>query len=100
MWPFKEFWEKGYVHFTPPKNSVEYVRYADFRKDPVENHLRTPSGKIELFSEKIASFGYSDCPGYPVWLEPTEGISSPLVKKYPFQLLTPHPEHRLHSPTG
>lgn len=95
--PFEEFWEKGYVHFTPPKDSIEYVRYADFREDPVKNHLRTPSGKIELFSEKIASFGYSDCPGYPVWLEPTEGINSPLVKKYPFQLLTPHPERRLHS---
>jgi len=94
---FSDFWKKGYVHFTSPKSSREYVRHADFRKDPVANYLRTPSGKIELFSEKVASFGYNDCPGYPAWIEPTEGPASYMAKKYPFQLITPHPIHRLHS---
>ncbi|MGE4268176.1 MAG: molybdopterin-dependent oxidoreductase [Deferribacterales bacterium] len=94
---FNDFWKKGYVHFIAPKSSREYVRHADFRKDPVANYLRTPSGKIELFSEKVASFGYNDCPGYPAWIEPTEGPASYMAKKYPFQLITPHPIHRLHS---
>lgn len=95
--PFKDFWDKGYVHFTPSKESREYVRHAGFREDPVKNHLSTPSGKIELFCEKIASFGYDDCPGYPVWIEPVESQNSFLGKKYPYQLISPHPLSRLHS---
>ncbi|WP_415238734.1 molybdopterin-dependent oxidoreductase [Seleniivibrio woodruffii] len=94
---FEDFWKQGYVHFSAPKKNREFVRHADFRKDPVNNHLRTPSGKIELFSEKISSFGYEDCPGHPVWLDPIEGPSSYLAKRYPFQLITPHPKYRLHS---
>lgn len=94
---FDDFWKKGYVHFSAPKSSREYVRHADFRKDPVANFLRTPSGKIELFSEKVASFGYNDCPGYPTWIEPQEGPASYMAKRFPFQLITPHPTHRLHS---
>ncbi|ADD68937.1 molybdopterin oxidoreductase [Denitrovibrio acetiphilus DSM 12809] len=94
---FADFWDKGYVHFPPLKGSRDFVRHADFRNDPVKKHLRTPSGKIELFSEKIASFGYRDCPGHPAWIEPSEGIGSYLSRKYPFQLISPHPEHRLHS---
>jgi len=95
--PFEEFWEKGYIHLIPPENTKQFVRHSDFRNDPVNNHLITPSGKIELFCEKIASFGYKDCPGYPAWLEPAEGPETELGKEYPFQLITPHPLHRLHS---
>ena len=36
-----------------------------FRSDPAANPLRTPSGKIELYSEKIAGFNYDDCAGHP-----------------------------------
>ena len=37
--------------------------FEAFRGDPDANPLKTPSGKIELYSETIASFGYDDCPG-------------------------------------
>jgi trimethylamine-N-oxide reductase (cytochrome c) len=94
---FEDFWEKGYIHFPPPKEGGDYVRHSEFREKPVEKHLLTPSGKIELFSETIASFGYKDCPGYPVWPESEEGPDSELASKYPLQLLTPHPDARLHS---
>ena len=36
--------------------------------------LKTPSGKIEIFSEPIAGFGYDDCPGHAVWHEPREWL--------------------------
>ena len=46
------------------------VLLADFRADPAAHRLGTPSGSIEIFSATIAGFGYDDCPGHPVWLEP------------------------------
>jgi biotin/methionine sulfoxide reductase len=59
--------------------------------------LLTPSGKIEIYSSKIDSFGYDDCPGHPVWLEPCEWLGSKLSKKHPLHLITNQPKTRLHS---
>lgn len=70
--------------------------FAGFRHDPVANPLVTPSGRIEIFSETIAGFGYVDCPGYPVWLEPVEWLSSKKAKRYSLHLLTTQPSTRLH----
>jgi biotin/methionine sulfoxide reductase len=58
--------------------------------------LRTPSGRIEIFSDKIASFGYEDCPGHPVWLEPQEWLGSEKSREYPLHLITNQPSTRLH----
>lgn len=69
MPPFAEFWEKGYVMFPEGK---PWVRHADFREDPELHALGTPSGFIEIYSNKIASFGYSDCKGHPMWFEKAE----------------------------
>ena len=55
----------------------EPVMLAKFRADPAANPLKTPSGKIEIFSEKIASFGYDDCPGHATWIEPIDAHSTP-----------------------
>ena len=57
----------------------------DFRADPIKSKLNTPSGKIEIFSETINSFGYDDCPGHPVWLEPCEWLGQK-DKKYNYIL--------------
>ena len=32
---------------------------AEFRADPLKVPLNTPSGRIEIFSERIAGFGYA-----------------------------------------
>ncbi|MGH8734939.1 MAG: molybdopterin-dependent oxidoreductase, partial [Burkholderiales bacterium] len=60
---FDSFWEKGWLEI--PAAGDEYVLFGDFRADPAKHPLRTPSGRIELYSEKIASFGYDDCPPHP-----------------------------------
>ncbi len=44
---------------------------------PDAHPLKTPSGKIELYSERIASFGYDDCPPHPAWLAPDEWLGAP-----------------------
>jgi biotin/methionine sulfoxide reductase len=92
---FETFWRAGHVEISPP--DVPFDMLGAFRVDPEANPLKTPSGKIEIFSEKIASFGYDDCPGHPVWLDPIEWLGSTLVKSYPLHLISSQPKTRLHS---
>jgi biotin/methionine sulfoxide reductase len=92
---FEEFWAEGKIEVPLPKEP--FVLFADFRRDPVAHRLKTPSGKIEIFSETIASFGYADCPGHPVWLEPCEWLGSDLARQYPLHMVSNQPSTRLHS---
>ncbi|MBI1773854.1 MAG: molybdopterin guanine dinucleotide-containing S/N-oxide reductase [Proteobacteria bacterium] len=92
---FDTFWEEGYAEIPEPAD--DFVLFQDFRADPAANPLRTPSGRIELFSETIAGFGYEDCPGHPVWLEPSEWLGSPSAARFPLHLVSNQPRTRLHS---
>lgn len=92
---FDTFWKDGYVHFGEGK---PWTRHADFREDPEINPLGTPSGLIEIFSRKIAQFGYDDCPGHPTWMEKTErSHGGPGSNKFPVWMQSCHPDKRLHS---
>jgi biotin/methionine sulfoxide reductase len=82
---FDAFWSAGEVEL--PGRREDTVLFADFRAG---RPLDTPSGRIELFSETVASFGYDDCPGYPVFREPPP---SP----YEIVLICNQPASRLHS---
>ncbi|NYT69015.1 molybdopterin-dependent oxidoreductase [Pusillimonas noertemannii] len=92
---FDEFWEMGHYEFPMLREPNLFL--ADFRRDPVANRLPTPSGKIEIFSERIASYGYDDCPPHPRWIEPVEWLGGPLAKRFPLHLLSNQPSVRLHS---
>lgn len=92
---FEDFWQEGYLKLDFTDENV--VALEDFRDDPDTAPLRTPSGKIEIFSETIASFGYDDCPGHPVWLEPVEWLGAEKATTYPLQLIANNPKTRLHS---
>ena len=94
---FDAFWDGEYLFFDESDATRGVVAYSDFIADPASNPLGTPSGKIEIYSEKIASFGYDDSPPHPTWIEPTEWLGSPLTAKYPLHVLTHHPKYRLHS---
>lgn len=94
---FKTFWNANRpLTFAPTEEGDAYVRYGDFREDPILNPLGTPSGKIEIYSETIAKMGYKDCGAYPQWFEPVEWVG---MKNKPaeFALVSPHPSLRLHS---
>ena len=92
---FGTFWKAGHVRLPSP--SVHENLLQAFRLDPEGSALQTPSGKIEIASERIAGFGYSDCPGHPVWLEPSEWLGSPVAAKFPLHLISNQPTTRLHS---
>ncbi|WP_254071762.1 molybdopterin guanine dinucleotide-containing S/N-oxide reductase [Kosakonia sacchari] len=94
--PFAEFWQANQLIEMPEsEQNARFVRFADFRRDPQANPLKTPSGKIEIFSERINSFGYADCPPHPMWLEPDEWHGN--AQPQQLQVLSAHPAHRLHS---
>jgi len=91
---YDEFRQKGWHFIGRPKEPR--LMLGDFRNDPESNPLTTPSGKIEIFSEKIASFGYDDCPGHASWIEPTEWLGSQ-NSSYPLHLISNQPTRKLHS---
>lgn len=92
---FERFWADG--ELTLPVDDDDRVLLSGFRSDPETNRLRTPSGRIELWSGRIESFGYDDCPPQPRWLEPEEWLGSPLAARWPLQLVANNPASRLHS---
>jgi len=93
---FKTFWKDG-VHAFREEAPVPQVLLGDFRRDPDANPLKTPSGRIEIFSQRIAGFNYAECSAHPSWIEPTEWLGSAKVKDTPLHLLSNQPTARLHS---
>lgn len=91
---YAEFRKTGWFKAEPPAEPVVMLR--NFRADPDANPLATPSGKIEIFSEVIAGFGYDDCPGHACWMEPLEWLGGD-TSRYPLHLISNQPETRLHS---
>jgi len=93
--PFDEFWDAG--EFELPAGPRHFTLFEDFRADPQAAPLRTPSGRIELHSPTVTGFGYADCPGHPVWLEPDEWHGAPAAQRFPLVLIANQPATRLHS---
>ena len=96
--PFDIFWKSGdYVEFPVTEAAKKWVRFESFRKDPLLNPLGTPSGLIELYSKNIEKMNYKDCGPHAAWYEPLDWHKSPDASKYPLELISSHPNKRLHS---
>jgi anaerobic dimethyl sulfoxide reductase subunit A len=67
----------------------ERVGLAEFTADPDRYPLSTPSGRIEISSEKYAR--ETGFPAIPTWQ------AAPDSERYPLQLITPKSPHRTHS---
>ncbi|MBT9385435.1 molybdopterin-dependent oxidoreductase [Pseudooceanicola sp. CBS1P-1] len=91
---FAAWRDKGF--FEKPLSATPFTSFEAFRADPEGAPLATPSGRIELYSQAIADFGYPDCPGHPSWLPPREGLTAPRARRFPLHLLSTQPKHRLH----
>jgi len=73
------------------------VSLQDFVENPESHPISTPSGKIEILSQKIAELNHPQLPSIPKYIASEEGLSSPLAKDYPLQLITHHIRTRAHS---
>lgn len=105
---YDEAMEMG-VYVRPGKKKISMEK---FRKDPVGSALDTPSGKIEIFSEKLLQFtegweleaddtltGMDTLPPIPVYLPEWYGVEK-TTDEYPLMLSGFHYRGRLHSSWG
>ncbi|HWW48531.1 MAG TPA: molybdopterin guanine dinucleotide-containing S/N-oxide reductase [Xanthobacteraceae bacterium] len=88
---FDTFWQRGELMLPSKPHDGGALRA--FRNDPEGRPLPTPSGKVEIFSETIAGFGYDDCPGHPTWIPSVDHVT----ERHPLQLVANQPASRLHS---
>ncbi|MFO7856641.1 MAG: molybdopterin-dependent oxidoreductase [Paracoccaceae bacterium] len=83
--------ERNWVELPIEGEAFERTAFETFRADPEGAPLGTPSGRLEIFSETVAGFGYDDCPGHPTWFPPAADPAAPLA------LVSPQPADKLHS---
>lgn len=81
-----------------------FVAYQKFREDPKANPLKTPSGKIEIWSSQLADIAQrwqlepdDVISPLPVYAPGFESRDSPLSARYPLQMVGFHYKARTHS---
>jgi biotin/methionine sulfoxide reductase len=92
---FPDFWQSGLFDLSPMACSV--IMLEAFRQDPDTHPVPTPSGKIEIFSQTLASFALEDCQGHPAWFEPPEWLNPSNNRAESLHLISDQPVRRLHS---
>lgn len=102
---YEEFREMGVYRRKDPAGHL--IAYKSFRDDPEANPLNTPSGKIEIYSERLATMAKTwELPKgdvispIPIHVSTFEGADDPLREKYPLQLIGFHYKARCHSTYG
>ncbi|MDR2672130.1 MAG: molybdopterin-dependent oxidoreductase [Coriobacteriales bacterium] len=101
---YDEAMEMGVYTRKNPKGPT--IIMESFRKDPITNPLATPSGKIEIYSEKLAThisnhrFADDDpVAPIPIYAPEWYGVET-TTKEYPLQCSGFHYRGRLHSCWG
>ncbi|AZN30150.1 twin-arginine translocation signal domain-containing protein [Flaviflexus salsibiostraticola] len=109
--PTYEEWKEMGIY---RRNAGPIVSAADFREDPEANPLPTPSGKIEIYSSRLAAmaekweFGVfrpelegDKLTALPEYTEVWEGVHEARTsEKYPLQVIGHHYKARTHSSYG
>ena len=91
---FERFKREGIHRIDLEAPVVAFQQQID---DPDHHPFDTPSGKIEIFSQRVADIKDALCPPIPKYQTTIEDRNDPLAKKYPLQMITPHPRNRVHS---
>ncbi|MGD9045546.1 MAG: molybdopterin-dependent oxidoreductase, partial [Desulfobacterales bacterium] len=91
---YNNFKEKAIFRVKCAEPRVAFKKQIENLQD---NAFPTPSGKIEIFSQKLADMNHPEIPPIPKYIEPWEGRNDPLTAKYPLQLITTHAKRRAHT---
>ncbi len=74
------------------------IAFKEQIEDPDNHPFPTPSGKIEIFSERLYKLNQpEDIPAIPKYVPSFEGVGDPLMEKYPLQMIGWHTKRRTHS---
>lgn len=87
-----------------PRYKKPFIIHEEFVNDPETNPLKTPTGKIEIYSTQLDTMaktwilkeGQKITP-LPEFIEAKEGPLDPLRKKFPLQIFGYHYKGRTHS---
>ena len=99
---FEELKQVGVWRQKNPAGAT--IALKAFRQDPVANPLTTPSGKIEIYSARLAEMAQEwELPegdrltALPEYVASFDGHEDPLREKYPLQCIGHHYRARTHS---
>lgn len=103
---FEEFWKKGIVKYKVKEDTG--ITMQSFREDPAKHPLKTPSGKIEIYSEQLVKLAKdTDLPKaqgqeirpIPTFIASHEmlGQGDKLERKYPLECYGFHGQGHVHS---
>ncbi len=97
---YEDFKKKGYYIWPALPDYKPCKQFKLFYEDPENNPIETPSGKLEIFSQKLFERYGADnpeIPPVPHYIPEWESrYTRPLADKYPLQLLSIHPKFRFH----
>ena len=107
-----EFIEQNLGAWTRPADKPA-IAFEDFRRDPQNHPLKTPSGKIEIFSKQLYDLNNpEEIPPIPKYIQewehpflgtakfishPTQDEINFAPQPYPLQAIGHHTLHRVHS---
>lgn len=105
-------WDEAVEMGVYTRDYAPVISMKKFRDDPVANALETPSGKIEIFSEKLLQFtegweladgdtlpGMDTLPPIPAYIPEWYGVET-TTDEYPLVLNGFHYRGRIHSSWG
>jgi anaerobic selenocysteine-containing dehydrogenase len=83
-WNLEEALEQGWISYRPAEGAARFA----------EGGFATPSGKVELWSERALAAGFDALPDY---IEPAEDTRSLLAAQYPLAMISPPARNFLNS---
>ncbi|WP_127959763.1 DmsA/YnfE/YnfF family dimethyl sulfoxide reductase [Serratia microhaemolytica] len=102
---YEQFQQQGIFKKMDPRG--HFIAYQAFRADPVKNPLKTPSGKIEIYSSRLAEIAQSwqldeqdIIDPLPIYADGFESYDDLQCNKYPLQMTGFHYKSRVHSTYG
>jgi anaerobic dimethyl sulfoxide reductase subunit A len=92
--PYEQFKADGGYFY---RQKTAFAAFKNQIEDSPRHPFPTPSGKIEIYSQRLADLAIPGIPAIPAYTEGFETIHDPQITRFPFQLIGWHTRRRCHS---